>query len=157
MKDVSLPASLLDEIRAHGRETYPDECCGFLIGGASGSEVEGRRSVLALERARNEFDGERRRRFLIRPEEVRDVERRAEAQGRSVVGFYHSHPDHPARPSQFDQEHAWPWYTYIVVSVTRTESPSVGAFELDPETATFRPVNLRVDDASETTGAVTGG
>ncbi len=144
MRNVTLPSSVLEEIRAHGREAYPDECCGFLIGGASGSETEGKRAVVALERARNDFDGERGRRFLIRPEEVRDIERRAESQGRSVVGFYHSHPDHPARPSLFDQEHAWPWYTYIVLSVTRTDTPSVGAFELDPEASTFRPVELLV-------------
>lgn len=144
MKAVVLPRSFFEEMEAHARETYPDECCGFLFGEARISPAETERTILALERARNEFDGERRRRFLIPPEELREVERRAEVTGRAVVGFYHSHPDHPAKPSLFDQEHAWPWYSYIVLSVTASATPAVGAFELDPEAGEFREVRLTV-------------
>lgn len=135
-----LPSDLLNEMMAHSRETYPDECCGFLI--ASDRSVEEVRKIDALERARNEFEGERRHRFLIRPEELRDLERRVQESGRAVVGFYHSHPDHPARPSEFDREHAWPWYTYLVLSVTATDVREVGAFELDPDSSLFREVPL---------------
>lgn len=148
MRAVTLPAALFAEMKAHGRETYPDECCGFLIGAASEPEGDGGRTIAALERARNTFDGERRRRFLIRPEELRDAERRLEGTGRAVVGFYHSHPDHPARPSQFDQDHAWPWYSYVVMAVTPTEAPAVGAFELDPDSSTFREVRLHIVEES---------
>ena len=147
MKAVHLPAPLLGEIRAHGRATYPDECCGFLIGASEESGTSSERPILGLERAGNEFEGERRRRFLIRPEELRLLERRLDNTGRAVVGFYHSHPDHPARPSQFDQEHAWPWYTYLVLTVTAEETPAVGAFELDPDSATFREVPLTITEA----------
>lgn len=140
MRAVRLPAALLAEMRAHGRAAYPEECCGFLIGAAPEREAEGERTIEALERAGNQFDGERRRRFLIRPEELRELEHRLEGTGRAVVGFYHSHPDHPARPSQFDQEHAWPWYSYVVVAVTASDTPAVAAFELEPESATFREV-----------------
>ncbi|MGP8075533.1 MAG: Mov34/MPN/PAD-1 family protein [Thermoplasmata archaeon] len=140
MRAVVLPSDLLSEMKAHSREAYPDECCGFLI--ASDRSVEEVRKIDALERARNEFEGERRRRFLIRPEELRDLERCVQGSGRSVVGFYHSHPDHPVRPSEFDREHAWPWYTYLVLSVTAHDVPAVGAFELDPDSSLFREVSL---------------
>lgn len=144
MRDVVVPVALLEAMKDHARETYPDECCGFLIGPESDPPDNGARAVQALERARNEFNGERRRRFLILPSELRDTELRWERSGLGVVGFYHSHPDHPARPSQFDQEHAWPWYSYVVLSVTRNDVPAAGAFELDPDSSTFREVRLDV-------------
>jgi proteasome lid subunit RPN8/RPN11 len=146
MKSVSLPTGLLAEIRAHGRAAYPEECCGFLIGAVPEPDEAPGRSIVALERAGNDYDGERRRRFLIRPEELRQLERRLERAGQGVVGFYHSHPDHPARPSQFDQDHAWPWYTYVVLAVTASATPAVAAFELEPESATFHEVPLSVTD-----------
>ena len=156
MKDVTLPGSLLAEMKGHAREAYPDECCGFLIGEAPEREGNDRRAIDALERGRNDFDGERHRRFLIRPEELRELERRVEGSGRAVVGFYHSHPDHPARPSQFDQDHAWPWYSYIVLSVTATDVVAAGAFELEPESATFREVRLLVPEGPVRVPSVVG-
>lgn len=146
MKPVVLPSSLLADMRAHGRAAYPEECCGFLIGAGPESDELADRTIVALERAGNDYDGERRRRFLIRPEELRELERRLEGTGRGVVGFYHSHPDHPARPSQFDQDHAWPWYTYVVLAVTASATPAVAAFELEPESATFHEVPLSVTE-----------
>jgi len=139
---VHLSDALVREIRAHGRSAYPDECCGFLIGPTEG--VASERTISAVERAGNEFKGERRRRFLILPEELREVERRLEGSGRSVLGFYHSHPDHPARPSQYDQDHAWPWYSYLVLAVTADDEPALGAFELDPDSGIFQTVPLSV-------------
>ena len=60
-----------------------------------------------------------RRRFLVRPQDYRAAERRATEQGLELIGFYHSHPDHPARPSQYDLDHAWPVFSYVIVSVRR--------------------------------------
>jgi len=157
VKAVRLPAALLSEMSSHGRAAYPEECCGFLIGAAPDRDTDEERTILALERAGNEFDGERRRRFLIRPEELRTLERRLEGTGRAVVGFYHSHPDHPARPSQFDQDHAWPWYSYLVMAVTASDTPAVGAFELEPESSTFQEVRLTVADEGPTGASVTRG
>lgn len=147
MRSVRLPASLLAEMSAHGRATYPEECCGFLIGRAQEATTTDERTILALERADNRSSGERRRRFLIPPDQVRSLERRLEITNRAVVGFYHSHPDHPARPSQFDEDHAWPWYTYLVLSVTASGTPAVGAFELDSESERFREVRLAITEA----------
>ena len=144
MRSVQLPASLLEEMSAHGRSTYPEECCGFLIGRVNEATPSGERAILAVERAENGSSGERTRRFMIPPDQLRLLERRLESTAQAVVGFYHSHPDHPARPSQFDQEHAWPWYTYLVLSVTESGTPAVGAFELDPDAEKFRELRLSV-------------
>jgi proteasome lid subunit RPN8/RPN11 len=157
VKAVHLPEKLLSEIRAHAREAYPEECCGFLIGPANEPEQIAERTILALERAGNEFEGERRRRFLIPPEELRILERRLEKTGQVVVGFYHSHPDHPARPSRFDQDHAWPWYSYLVMAVTASDTPAIGAFELEPDSATFHEVPLSVAGQGPTGASVTPG
>ncbi|HKN07055.1 MAG TPA: M67 family metallopeptidase [Thermoplasmata archaeon] len=157
MKEVVMSEAFLSEMKAHARETYPDECCGFLIGSPPETDGERRRTISALERARNEFDGERRRRFLILPAELREVERRTEQSERAVVGFYHSHPDHPAQPSQYDQDHAWPWYSYLVLAVTAADVPSVAAFELDPDTSTFHETSLVVVPDSVSLPSVTSG
>jgi len=133
---VRVAPRLLAAMAGHARSTYPDECCGYLIAPAE-LPPDGVRRIEAVEPADNRFDGERRRRFVILPDELRAAERRAEARGRAVVGFYHSHPDHPARPSPFDEAHAWPWYAYLVLATTATGVPRVGAFELGAETGRF--------------------
>jgi proteasome lid subunit RPN8/RPN11 len=142
MRAVHVPEQLLESVRRHARETYPDECCGFLIAAPDPSPPESPRNIVEIERAENRFDGERRRRFVIRPEELRARERHVGATGRIVAGFYHSHPDHEARPSTFDQEHAWPWYSYLVLAVSSQGAGEVGAFELDADAAVFRRVPL---------------
>ncbi|MGI0128546.1 MAG: Mov34/MPN/PAD-1 family protein, partial [Thermoplasmata archaeon] len=91
-----------------------------------------------------EYGGGRRRRFEIRPEELRAMDERLDGGPDSVVGFYHSHPDHPARPSEFDRDHAWPWYLYLVQSVERGRAGAVGVFELDPERREFEEVTLEL-------------
>jgi proteasome lid subunit RPN8/RPN11 len=142
MRPVELAPGVLEQMRWHARATYPDECCGFLIAAPDGPGPDRVRRVLAVEPAANASAGERRRRFMIRPEELRAAEGRRAGTPEVVAGFYHSHPDHPARPSLFDQEHAWPWYTYLVLEVTGAEVPAIGAFELEPESRTFREVPL---------------
>jgi len=97
------------EIRRHGTETYPNECCGALI--ASGGTI-----VEAFPLPNTTAEGPRRR-FLIGPNDYRLAEARAQARGGTLAGFYHSHPDHPARPSETDLAQAWPNLTYIIVAV----------------------------------------
>lgn len=91
-----------------------------------------------MERARG-------RRFVILPEELRRFETSLERTGESLVGFYHSHPDHPAVPSLFDQEHAWPWYSYLVLSVEHGRAGEIGVFELSAEDRRFSPVPWSVE------------
>ena len=107
---------LLEEIGGHGARAYPNECCGALVGVAG---EDGRKEVRALLALDNRREGEAARtRFLVTADDFRWAEKQARGQGLEIVGFYHSHPDHPARPSEFDREHALPWYSYVIVGVS---------------------------------------
>ena len=98
------------EIRRHASETYPDECCGALIGS------EG--AIIEAFRLPNTTSAGARRRFLVGPDDYRLAETRARERRGQLAGFYHSHPDHPARPSEHDLAQAWPNLTYIIVAVS---------------------------------------
>jgi proteasome lid subunit RPN8/RPN11 len=124
--EVGISAGLAEKIREHGVETYPYECCGAMLGRDLGlgenavRDKESRgvsREVLSLFPLVNRRDDSPRNRFSVTADDVRDAEKTARAQGLEVIGWYHSHPDHPARPSDYDRDHAWPWYSYIIVSV----------------------------------------
>src|SRR5689334_4036304 len=99
----------LAAIERHAAATYPHECCGALL--SSGNVI-----TAAFELA-NTTDGPAARRFLVGPDQYRRAEQWADKSGGTLVGFYHSHPDHPARPSQTDLEYAWPNFVYVIVSV----------------------------------------
>jgi len=110
---LCVPASILDEIRRHGRSAYPEECCGLLVGHLEPSA----KRVVALRRAVNAREDSRQNRYLISPEDILEAEKEASASGLDIIGVYHSHPDHPARPSEFDRDNAVPWYSYVILSV----------------------------------------
>jgi proteasome lid subunit RPN8/RPN11 len=148
VNEVAIPARLLSRLETAARAAYPDEACGFLFSDA-GTADAARREIRSVEPAANEVEGERRRRFVISPGELRAAEERGARRGEIVSGFYHSHPDHPARPSEFDTAHAWPWYAYIVVSVDRGGACRAGAFELDAERERFGALALDVTDPAD--------
>jgi proteasome lid subunit RPN8/RPN11 len=117
--EVWICAEVAEKIRAHGSQTYPNECCGALLGrdgGGDGSESRPREifDLFAMVNRREDSPGNR---FLVTAEDVLEAEKAAAARGLDVIGWYHSHPDHAARPSEYDREHAWPWYSYVIVSV----------------------------------------
>ena len=121
-------------IRAHGAETYPNECCGALIG-VDGVVTD----TFALPNATEEGP---RRRFLVRPQDYRSAERRASDVGADLLGFYHSHPDHPARPSQYDLDHAWPVFSYVIVSVRAGVSEDMTSWRLREDRSEFDQEHL---------------
>lgn len=138
-----LPDDALASIRDHGAAAYPDECCGALIGDESGQVME----ALALS---NTTTDERKRRFLIGPDEYRAAEKRASETGRTLIGFYHSHPNHPAVPSAFDLAHAWPNLRYLILSVRGGRPEEARTWRLredrsafDEETVVSQPERLR--------------
>ena len=116
---LRISAELAEKIRQQGVETYPHECCGALLGRdvSSNGQSPASREILDLFPLINRRDDSPRNRFSVAPLDVIEADRAAQARGLDVVGWYHSHPDHPARPSEYDREHAWPWYSYIIVSV----------------------------------------
>jgi proteasome lid subunit RPN8/RPN11 len=134
-----LPAALRSRIEAEGAAAYPNECCGVMLG----TERAGRRTVTELLAVRNEFEAaEQYHRFLITPAALLAAEKQADAAGLMVLGFYHSHPDHPARPSEFDRSHAWPFYSYIIVSILRREPAEMTSWQLDETTEQLVPQEL---------------
>ncbi len=146
----------LEAIRDHGRRDYPTECCGILLGHAKGDHkqvVE----VIALKNLRREPEKARellpvadpdreteRNRFLIDPRDQLRIEKGARAKGLEVVGYYHSHPDHPAQPSSYDREHAWPWYSYVIVSVQDADPKEVNSWVLAADRSRFEPEAIQL-------------
>lgn len=134
---ITLKPEHLDAILRHGEADYPHECCGLLIGRFEpdgGKIVE---EALAISNAREE--AAKRNRFLITPDELLRGEKHARQLKLDVLGFYHSHPDHPASPSQFDLEHAWPVYSYIIVSVSQGRAAELTSWELEADRSRFNP------------------
>ena len=83
-------------------------------------------------------------RYLIAPDDLRRLESEVRAEGLEIVGYYHSHPDHPARPSAFDTEHAWPWYSYLIVRIDRGNAADAASWVLDDERPLMHPESLEV-------------
>ena len=142
MTALSLGQGVEEAIRRHGAETYPDECCGALIG---------RDGVVSVAYALpNTTEEGPRRRFMVRPQDYRDAERRASEAGAELLGFYHSHPDHPARPSQYDLDHAWPFFAYIIVAVRAGVPEDMTSWRLREDRSAFDQETLTYEHDSHT-------
>ena len=124
----------LDAIRRHAAETYPNECCGALI--ASGGRIM---EAFPLP---NTTGAGARRRFRISPSDYRLSEQRAGENHGTLAGFYHSHPDHPARPSQHDLEQAWPNLTYVIVAVREGTAGEITVWHLRDDRSAFEQGEL---------------
>jgi proteasome lid subunit RPN8/RPN11 len=139
---IQISADALAQIRRHARETYPEECCGALLGEPSGENAR----IQRVEALVNRSAEERGRRYVVSPEDYVRVERGAEKEGLSLLGFYHSHPDHPPVPSEFDREHALPFFHYIVMAVPRGEPGEALSWTLSADRGVFESEEL-VSDA----------
>lgn len=125
---------ILRAIEVQGEAAYPEECCGFLLGHA----MPDGNTVTALYPVDNAQDENRERRFLMGPEDYRRADQAARQQQVDVVGTYHSHPDHPAKPSATDLTHAtFPGFTYVIVSIQNGEAAALTAWSLAPDRFRF--------------------
>lgn len=141
---IALQEELADEIRRHGESEYPHECCGLLIGRLN---VEGSKRVMEVYPVSNAREEEaKHNRSLITPEEYMCGERYARGCGLEVVGNYHSHPDHPATPSQFDLDHAWPTWSYIIVSVREGRAAELRSWEMETDRSRFNEEEITAND-----------
>jgi proteasome lid subunit RPN8/RPN11 len=125
----------LQAIGHHASVSYPEECCGVLIGHAGGET-----SPTLVERilsVGNERQDSRHNRYVISPETILSAQKEARALGLDIVGYYHSHPDHPARPSEFDREHAWPGLSYLIVAVERGRVVEARSWRLTDDRESF--------------------
>ena len=139
---VSLEQGVAEAIRRHGEETYPHECCGALVGSDA--------RVTATVPLPNTTEEGPRRRFLVRPQDYREAERRATELGAELLGFYHSHPDHPARPSQYDLDHAWPFFSYVIVSVRAGVPSDMTSWRLRDDRSEFDQEDLTYEHDTHT-------
>jgi proteasome lid subunit RPN8/RPN11 len=131
---IELTDEQLSEIRRHGERDYPFECCGLMLGRFE----NGNKAVAETYPISNAREEEaKRNRFLIRPQELMHGEKYAREKGLDVVGFYHSHPDDRAVPSQYDLEHAWPTYSYIVVAVDKGNAADLKSWEMESDRSRF--------------------
>src|SRR4029077_13896355 len=151
---LKMSTEIAQKIRQHGAETYPHECCGALLGR---DEVEGDsttadgaelplREILALFPLVNRREDSPHNRFSVTAEDVRDAEKAAREQKLDVVGCYHPHPNHPARPSQYDREHAWPWYSYVIVSVAGGKPEEMTSWRLSDDRSEYAGEELAIRD-----------
>jgi proteasome lid subunit RPN8/RPN11 len=136
---LRLPGALADGIRRHGEAAYPAECCGALIGRVDGGAKEVVRLAAAVNRRTDDPH-----RYLIGPDDLRRLEGEVRGAGLEIVGYYHSHPDHPAAPSRFDADHAWPWYSYVIVRVDRGRGAELASWVLDDDAPHMHPESLDV-------------
>ena len=136
MIELLLPANYARQNEKEGAAAYPNECCGVMFG--RDIESQTRRVVERIAAVDNAFDAaERFHRFSITPKQLMQAEREAAAERRLVVGFYHSHPDHPARPSEYDRQYAWPFYSYVIVAISNAMALDMTSWVLDEKTETF--------------------
>ena len=139
---IALSEEQISEIRKHGERDYPFECCGLLLGRF---EQDGHKAVVETYPISNAREEEaKRNRFLIQPEELLQGERYARENGIDVVGFYHSHPDSPAAPSQYDLDHAWPTYSYLIVSVSSEGAEDMRSWEMEADRSRFNTEEITV-------------
>jgi len=125
---LTIRQSELDALRRHGEETYPHECCGVMLGRMDGDE----RAVEAVLRAGNTRVDSPHNRYNIDPRELVRIQRESRERGLDIVGFYHSHPDHPARWSQTDLAEAhWVGCSYVITSVDQGRATVTNSFALE--------------------------
>jgi proteasome lid subunit RPN8/RPN11 len=137
---------LAEKIRRHGVEAYPHECCGALLGqdAISGDGVSRPREISGLFPLVNRSEDSPHNRFSVTPLDVLNAEKAALAGGWEIVGWYHSHPDHPAKPSEYDREHAWPWYSYLIVSVQEGVSGRIASWRLKEDRTDYLEETIEI-------------
>ena len=135
---LRLIGSVADEIRREGQLAYPAECCGVL-----GGRVIDVKVVLRVVPVVNRRTDDPRR-YLISPDDLLRITAQLRQAELEIMGYYHSHPDHPAEPSAFDSEHAWPWYSYIIVRVEGGRPAELTSWVLEEDCSAMRQEPVEV-------------
>ena len=121
---------------ADAKAAYPNECCGVLLG---------KDKKVATARLMENINKDRANdRYEVNPKELLKIEKEASAGRLEVIGFYHSHPDHPDRPSAFDRERGWPFYSYVIISVHNGKDVSVRSWTFEDEKEPFREEGMKI-------------
>ncbi len=132
---LQLSSELDNNIRSAGEATYPNECCGILLGEIKNDGTKNAMRTVNIDNSSE--NNEQYHRFLITPEDMFKAEKIARAEKLEIIGFYHSHPDHPSKPSGYDKDHALPFYSYIIVSVDKGKAQILTSWELTDDRSDF--------------------
>ena len=124
---ITLSKTHLSELHQHGIEAYPEECCGAMLG----RMLTDSKQVVELVRIENQSTENKHRRFAVTAEDYKAIEDLAKEKKLSLLGFYHTHPDHPAQPSETDLKFAWPFFSYFILSVKKGRPDILNSFVLD--------------------------
>jgi proteasome lid subunit RPN8/RPN11 len=138
---IRLTIELEKQIPLEGEKAYPNECCGIILGRIDDDGTRIAEEIIPIDNAREET--EQYHRFVIEAEDLMKAEKEARRQNRDVLGFYHSHPDHPAKPSDYDREHALPFYSYIIVGVEAKKAEQMTSWELTGDRSAFIEEQIR--------------
>ncbi|MCC6956977.1 MAG: M67 family metallopeptidase [Anaerolineales bacterium] len=140
-----ISSELMQQIQAHGEAAYPEEGAGLLLGIARQAD----RHVFDLQVFDNaREDGARHNRYLLTSQDYLAGELEAARLGLSVIGVFHSHPDHPDRPSEFDREWAMPWFSYIITSVQSGRAVSSRSWHLKEDRSQFEEELIQITDGT---------
>ena len=139
---IVISTELEEAIRGHGEETFPNEYCGFMLGSVNG---ENRRVIELMRDDNDREDEEQYHRFLITSEAYMRGEKAARSKGLDIVGFYHSHPNARARPSQYDLDQAWPFYSYVIVSIMDKSADNMTSWILKDDRSAFDEEDIALE------------
>ena len=140
---LRLTPDLMQEIHAHGEATYPEEGAGLLLGKTDGNH---KLAAAILKLANTREDSARHNRFLLTPQDYLRGEQAAARLGLDVIGVFHSHPDHPNRPSEFDREWAMPWFSYIITTVQEGRATESRSWQLKEDHSAFFEEQMVIQD-----------
>jgi len=139
---IILSKTHLSDIQTHGKDAYPNECCGAMLG-TRNSQTQVK-EVIQIIRLENITADDKQRHFAITDKDYQQLEKQAESLGLTLLGFYHTHPDHPAKPSPTDLSYAWPFFSYIILAVHSGKPKDINSFELDLDSRTFKSESLQI-------------
>ena len=138
---INIPELILDQIHLHGEKAYPEEGAGLMLG----TDKDGERLVSNLIFLTNSReDSARHNRYLITAEDMLRGEGEAERLGINIIGIFHSHPNHPNQPSEFDREYAIPWYSYLITSIKSGKSIGSRCWRLEDDRERFLEENIKI-------------
>ena len=156
LKMITLSQTHLKEIQEHGKEAYPEECCGAMLGNFD-KEISQKNctQIIRIENnwgnnwennpEKSHHEESRHRRFAVTADDYRQLEKQAKETGLTLLGFYHTHPDHPALPSGTDLSYAWPFFSYIIQSINKGEVADIFSYELDVDKEEFVSEDMQVE------------
>ena len=141
---LKLSKEFLTEIQIHGEEAYSEECCGAMLGNVNYDTME--KSVTKLVKIENSSSENRHRRFEVTDKDYQELEAQAKDSGLTLLGFYHTHPDCPSVPSETDLAYAWPFFSYIILSVNNRKADTINSYVLDLDSNAFKEEQLQIEE-----------